>query len=166
MSGLVKNPANEVVPLNVDVAGNLRVLALLAAGTATIGSISNMPANTDTAALVTHTAAAAGASSADQVNVNGRGVQVGVNITAGTGTSPTLQVIVEGKDAASGAYYTLFASAALVATAGFTLLSVYPGLTGSATAGNQVLPRTWRVRTVIGGTGPAVTATVGASVIV
>lgn len=123
-------------------------------------------ANVDAAALITHTAAAAGVSGADQLNVNGRGLQVGVNITAGTGTSPTLQVIIEGKDAASGVYYTLFASAAIAATPGFTALSVYPGLTGSATVGNQVLPRTWRVRTVIGGTTPAVTATVGASIIV
>lgn len=131
------------------------------------GTFAEVPAgNFDTAALITHTAAAAGVSGADQANLNGRGLHVGVNITAGTGASPTLQVIVEGKDAASGTYYTIFASAALAATPGFTLLAVYPGLTGSATVGNQVLPRVWRIRTVIGGGTPAVTATVGASVIV
>lgn len=129
-------------------------------------TVTNIASNVDTAALITHTAAAAGSSGADQTNVSGRGLQVGVNITAGTGTAPTIQVLVEGKDAASGVYYTLFASAAIAATAGFTLLSVYPGLTASAAIGNQALPRTWRVRTVIGGTTPAVTATVGASVVV
>lgn len=122
--------------------------------------------NVNTDALVTHTAASAGVAGADQLNINSRGVQIGVNITAGTGTTPTLQVIIEGKDAASGAYYTLLASAAIAATAGFTLLTVYPGLTAAANSiANQVLPRVWRVRTVIGGTTPAVTATVGASVI-
>lgn len=122
--------------------------------------------NIDTGALINHVAASAGAASADQLNVNSRGVQVGVNITAGTGTSPTLQVIIEGKDAASGTYYTLLASAAIAATPGFTLLSLYPSLTAVANSvANQVLPRVWRVRTVIGGATPAVTATVGASVI-
>lgn len=122
--------------------------------------------NVDSAALVTHAASAVGVASADQTNVNGRGVQVGVNITAGSGAAPTLQVVIEGKDAASGAYYPLFTSAAIAAAPGFTLLSLYPGLAASAAAANQVLPRTWRIRTVIGGAAPVVTATVGASVIV
>lgn len=125
-----------------------------------------VPANINTAALITHTAASAGVSGADQTNLNARGLLLGINITAGTGTSPTLQVIVEGKDAVSGTYYQLLASAAIAATPGFTLLSLYPGLTAAANlVANQVLPRTWRVRTVIGGGTPAVTATVGASVI-
>lgn len=122
--------------------------------------------NVDTTALITHTASTTGSSGGDQLNINGRGLQIGVNITAATGTTPTIQIIVEGKDAASGSYYPLFAPAALTAAAGFTLLSVYPGLTASSTVGNQILPRTWRVRTVIGGTTPAITATVGASVII
>lgn len=122
--------------------------------------------NVDLGALITHASASAGVSGADQLNVNGRGVQVGVNITAGTGTTPTLQITVEGKDSASGTYYQLFASAGLTAAPGFTLLSVYPGLLGSATAGNQTLPRTWRIRTVIGGVTPSITATVGATVII
>lgn len=122
-------------------------------------------ANTASAvALITHTAAAAGVNSADQINLNARGLLVSVNITAGGGTSPTLQVIVEGKDTVSGVYYTLLASAAIAATPGFTLLQVYPGLVAAAgLVANQVLPRVWRVRTVIGGTAPTVTATVGAN---
>ena len=122
--------------------------------------------NVDTPALIFHSASSAGAPCTDQLNVNGRGLQVVVSITAGTGTAPTLQVIIEGKDIASGVYYPIFTSTAIAAAASTTLLSIYPGLTGSATVGNQVLPRTWRVRTVIAGTTPVVTATVGASVIV
>jgi len=49
---------------------------------------------------------------------------------------------------------------------GTTVLTVYPGLTAAANVTvNDVLPRTWRVITAIGGSTPAVTATVGASVI-
>ena len=124
--------------------------------------------NYDTAALITHTAAAVGANGTDQPNLNGRGIQVGVNIASGAGTLPTLQVIIEGRDVASGQYYTLLSSAALVASAAlFTQLTVYPGMLAAAnTIANQVLPRTWRVRTIIGGTTPTVTATISACVIV
>lgn len=104
-------------------------------------------------------------SSADQTNVGSRGVTVIVDITAITGTTPTLTVVIEGKDPASGKYFTLLSSAALNAVA-TTVLSVYPGLTASANvAANAALPKTWRVRTVTGGTGPSVTATIGACVI-
>lgn len=100
----------------------------------------------------------------DVVNSGARGCVVGVNITAGTGTLPTLQVLVEGKDELSGSYYTILDSGALVASAGFTLLTVYPGATVAANkAVSQPLPSTWRVRAVVGGTTPAVTATVGVS---
>lgn len=121
--------------------------------------------NVDTAALITHAAASAGTQSADQVNYNGRGVKLVIDITAITGTSPTLTVTLQGKDAASGKYYTLLASAALTAT-GTYVLEVYPGIAVAANASaSATVPRTWRVSTVIGGTTPAVTATVGASVI-
>ena len=121
--------------------------------------------NYDTGALLTYAAASAGTNGADQINSVGRGVKVVVNITAITGTTPTFTVTIQGKDSASGAYFTLLASAALNAT-GTTVLTVYPGLTAAANVTvNDVLPRTWRVITAIGGSTPAVTATVGASVI-
>lgn len=117
-------------------------------------------------ALISHVAASAGVTGGNQLNDGCRGVAVGVNISALTGTTPTLTVFVEGYDGASGQWYTLLQSTALNAV-GFTLLRVYPGLTAAAnSAANAVLPATWRVRTVIGGTSPAVTATVGASTLV
>ena len=101
----------------------------------------------------------------DQLNVNGRGLQLGINISAISGTTPTLTVIIQGKDVASGQYYTLLASAALNAT-GFTLLTLYPGAPTTAnSSAPQVLPRTWRVSWTISGTTPSVTGTIGASVI-
>ena len=123
-------------------------------------------ANVDTAALLAYTAAAAGSNGADQANTNARGIKLVVDITALTGVSPTLTVTVQGKDAASGKYYTILASAALAAVA-TTTLEVYPGIATAAnvTAG-VTLPRVWRVIAAIGGTTPAVTATVGASMIV
>ena len=122
--------------------------------------------NVDTGALVTLSAASAGGNSADQTNYNGRGLQLGINITAITGTSPTSTVTVQGKDTASGQYYTLLQSTALAAV-GYTNLSIYPGLTAAANSvANQLLPRTFRILYAIGGTTPAITATIGASVIV
>jgi hypothetical protein len=117
--------------------------------------------------LITHAAASTGVNGADMVNEFGRGLHVVVDITAGTGTTPTLTVTVEGKDPASGKYYTLLASSAIAAgTPGTTVLKVYPGLTAAANAAaNDILPRNWRVKTAIAGTTPAVTATVSAHVI-
>lgn len=116
--------------------------------------------------LVTLTAATASGNSGDQTNYNGRGIQVGVNITAITGTTPSLVVTIQGKDVASGVYYTLLQSAALTAT-GFTLLTVNPGgLTTANVASPQVLPRTFRILYTIAGTTPSVTATIGGSVVV
>lgn len=123
----------------------------------------NNQSNISLAALV---AAAVGANGADQVNYNARGVKVVIDITAITGTGPTLTVTLQGKDPVSGKYYTILASAALAAVA-TTVLTVYPGIAASTNvAANDVLPRDWRIVTAIGGTTPAVTATVGASLIV
>lgn len=124
------------------------------------------PENASTAALITHTAAAAGVNGADQTNPGRRGVQLGINITALGGVSPTLTVTIQGKDPVSGQYYNLLTSAAIAAT-GFTLLTVYPGAPATANvSAPQSLPLTWRVITAIGGTTPAVTATVAANLLI
>lgn len=122
--------------------------------------------NVDTGALITHTAASAGTNSGDQTNFNGRGLKLVIDVTALTGTTPTLTVTIQGKDPVSGKYYTILVSAALAAVA-TTVLTVYPGLTAAANlTAVDILPRTFRILTAIGGTTPAVTATIGASVIV
>jgi len=121
--------------------------------------------NVDTGALITHTAASTGVNSADQANYVSRGLKLVIDITAITGSTPTLTVTIQGKDTASGKYYTILASAALSAVA-TTVLTVYPGLTAAANVtANDVLPKTFRVITAIGGGTPAVTATIGASLI-
>lgn len=122
--------------------------------------------NSNTTALVTLTAAGAGTTdSADQTNYYGRGLQLGIDISAKTGTI-AVTVEVQGRDPASGKYYSLCKTASLTSAA-FTLLTVYPGTTAAANSVcNVPLPETWRVEVVSGtGSTPSVTLTVGASVI-
>lgn len=122
--------------------------------------------NIDTAALVTLATSAVSGNSADQINYNGRGLQLVVDITAITGTTPVFTVTVQGKDVASGKYYNLLTSAAF-STVSTNLLTVYPGALSTANVSvPQVLPRTFRILYTISGTTPAVTATIGCSVIV
>jgi hypothetical protein len=146
------NSADNSGPYAVDGAGNVFPS----------GQAGNLP----TGALLTLTAQGLGTvNGSDQSNAARRGLHLVVDITAISGTSPTLTVTVEGKDPVSGKYYTILASAALNAVA-TTVLKVYPGLTAAAnTVANDVLPGAWRVKAVVGGTGPSVTATIAASVI-
>ena len=113
-------------------------------------------------ALINATAATSNTGSGDQTNVNGRGLKVVLNTTAiGTGS---ITVTIQGKDTASGAYYTILAGAA-VTTNTTNVYSVYPGLTVAAnTTANDVLPHTWRVTVTANNANPA-TYTVGASLI-
>ena len=90
---------------------------------------------------------------------NSSGFNVSVNITVITAGS--LTVTVQGKDAASGTYYTLLASAAL-ATTGFTRLQVGPLIAAAAnTVAQTYIPKTIRISAAVV-TGP-VTATIGVS---
>lgn len=122
---------------------------------------SNLDSNT---AVLTLTAQGAGTvNSADQLNVNGRGIVLGINTTVDAAGAYT--VAVQGKDIASGQYYTIpGAITAAIAATGFTTLSVYPGIVAAANAAvSWPLPRTWRVQVVVT-TGP-ITATIGAAII-
>lgn len=85
--------------------------------------------------------------SQDFDNLNHRGVQLVVDITAeeAGNSTHTIVVTIQGKDPASGKYYTLLQSASLTGT-GTTLLTVHPSVVASANvAASHVLPRTWRV---------------------
>lgn len=108
------------------------------------------------------TVISANGNSPDLDNV-GAGVKVVVDITAVAGTAPTLTLVIEYKDPASGKYITLLTSAALGSIA-TTELTVYPGaaVTANVSASNYV-PKTWRARWTVGGTGgPSITAAIGA----
>lgn len=121
------------------------------------------PKNTDYGKVVNITAAGAGTvTTNDLQNVTGAGLTVVVDITAITGTTPTLTVTIQGKDAASGKYYTILAGAALNAT-GTTVMRIYPGITQTNTnvLASFTVPEWFRISYTIGGTTPAVTATIG-----
>jgi hypothetical protein len=119
------------------------------------------PPMNDHRTLHTLTAAVAATyNGADQHNPSGFGIHVTVDITNITGT---LTVTIQGKDPASGKYYTLLASAPLAAVA-TTVLKVFPGATVAANlAANDILPDTFRV-IAVSATGP-VTATIGCSIV-
>jgi len=126
-----------------------------------------VPSKSNVNALLTLTAAnAAAAPTSQDIDVsNYGGIILYIDITGITGTTPTLTVTIQGKDDVSGKYHTILASAALNAT-GTTVLRVYPGLTAAANlTANDVLAKTIRVTTAIGGTTPAVTATISSVLI-
>lgn len=110
-------------------------------------------------------ASAANSDSGKLDNTGASGAHIVIDITAITGTTPTATFTVEGYDPVSGKYYTLLASAALNAT-GTTVLRIFPGATVAANlAANDVMPRTFRIRSTIAGTTPTVTATVAVNLL-
>lgn len=119
--------------------------------------------NQDTAALITAAGATTSQTGADQTNYNGRGLQVVLDMTnVGTGS---VTLTIQGKDAASGKYYTLLVGAA-VTTNSTNVYTVYPGAAATANVSAPMpLPRVWRVITTANNANAA-TYTVGASVIV
>lgn len=120
-----------------------------------------MAYNQENAAIIAHAAASVGVTGTDYNSTNANGLILFINITAITGTAPTLTVTLQGRTPL-GFYYTILASAALTAT-GLTVLRVYPGLVAAANlVANDILPAGFRVVTAIGGTTPAVTATISA----
>jgi hypothetical protein len=140
------------------------VLALLSlSATAHAQAFANFDAKIPIIAL---TAAGAGTTnSLDQQNTYGKGAVVGIDITAVSGTVAVV-VNIQGKDFATGQYYTIASTASLTGT-GFTTLTVYPGVAATANvAVSAVLPATWRAQVVSGtGSTPAVTLEIGASTI-
>jgi|SRR5882762_532783 len=112
--------------------------------------------------LITATAATTTQTGTDQTNVTGRGVIVVLDMTTvGTGS---VTITIQGKDTASGKYFTLLAGVA-VTTNSTNVYTVYPGGPASANASaNAPLPRTWRVLVTANNANPT-TYTVGASTI-
>lgn len=79
----------------------------------------------------------------DSVNNYHRGLQVVLDMTTvGTGS---VTLTVQGKDVASGKYYTVLAGAA-VTTNSTNIYKIYPGLVAAANAvANDALPTTYRI---------------------
>lgn len=105
---------------------------------------------------------------ATQTNTSAKGAALVINVGAITGTSPTLVVKMQGSVDGGTTFYDIpQSSTAILSVSGIYGLSIYPGLsliTGTTTSGSmgsipQVLPRTWRLQYVIGGTTPSFTIT-------
>jgi hypothetical protein len=95
-----------------------------------------------------------------------RGVVVTLDITASGGTSPTLDVKLQGLSAATGVWADIPGAAFAQQTGAATIaLTVYPGIGETANvAVNDVIPGAVRVDSTIGGTsGPNFTYSVGLS---
>lgn len=117
-----------------------------------------MPAAEISTGAITVTAATTTQTGPDVVNTGARGVRVTLVTTAiGTGS---ITVTIQGKDRASGTYYTLLVGAAVV-TNTTNHYTVFPGatVTGNVSA-NDCLPYFWRVL-VTAGNANAATYTVG-----
>lgn len=124
------------------------------------------PVNMSLGTLATLTAASASGHTGTLINAGASGVQISVAITDITGTSPTLTLTIEGYDPVSGQYFTLLESAALTAT-GFTVLTVRPGVAATSNvSASAAVPNQFRVAYAIGGTTPAVTATISGCLLV
>lgn len=122
--------------------------------------------NRDLGPILSLTGQGAGTvNSKDQQNAYAHALKCVVAVATISGTGPTLTVTIQGKDGATGSYYTLLQSAALNSVAA-TVLTVGPGLTAATnTVANDFLPFLWRVTATVAGTSPSVTATVGCSLI-
>lgn len=80
----------------------------------------------------------------DLKNHNFKGVTVIIDVTAESGTH-AMVVTIQGKDPASGAYYTILQSASITGI-GTTFLRVYPSIAASANvAVSDTLPADWKV---------------------
>ncbi len=120
-----------------------------------------IPSSNDLGALIVGTAATTSQVSADQ-NTGGRGVKVVFDMTTvGTGS---VTVTIQGKDLASGKYYTLLAGAAVITNV-TNVYTVFPSATVTANvSANDYLPMIWRVIATANNANPA-TYTVGACVL-
>ena len=100
--------------------------------------------------------------SADQTNVTGNAVHVITDCSVFV--SGTFTVTIQGKDPASGKYYTLLTGAAIAGT-GAQVLKVGRGLPATANvSANDILPTVWRV-SVAGASTPSATFSVGFMVV-
>ena len=123
----------------------IQINAALPAGTNNIGDVDvlTLPAtNTEGTALASLVRTVT-VSSADIANNAGKGIHIILDVTA-VSTSD-VKMKIEGKDLASGKYYTILESAS-VTTVSTNIYKVHPNLTASPNlVANDLIPKTFRV---------------------
>lgn len=107
----------------------------------------------------------ASTNSPDIRNDLGTGLVLAINVSAVSAT-PSVVFTIEGKDIASGKYYTILASAAQTGvTTNPLILRVHPQLTAAAnTVAKDMLPAVWRV-SATHADADSITYTVSASMV-
>lgn len=104
--------------------------------------------------------------SGDLTNREYRGVVLTLDIDAASGTTPTLDVKLQGTDGLGNYVDIAGAAFAQKTGAGTSTLTVYPGVAETANVSvSDVLPRTYRVVWTVGGTTPSFTFSVGAALV-
>lgn len=99
----------------------------------------------------------------DGKSFGAKGIQIVIDTTAVTAT-PSVVFTLQGKDVASGKFFTILASAA-IATVSTVILRVYPGLTAAANlVATDILPANFRI-IATHGDADSITYTVGYSLI-
>lgn len=132
-----------------------RFLAALALALASFGAFGQANSGGTLLPSAAYTATVA---SNDQDNPYAHGVHVIINVTVATAGNFTCTI--QGKDPASGTYYTILASSA-ISTVSTTVLRVFPGIAASANAAaSDIIPRTWRLNCV-GASSPNLTFSAG-----
>lgn len=123
-----------------------------------------MSQNRNTIVVYASAARTASPTPLEFVNKTNRGVHVYIDVTASADT-PSVVFNIQGKDAISGDWYTLLASAAITGVS-TTLLRVEPAVTDDANLveGAQ-LPRNWRVQAVHAD-ADSITYSVGANLLI
>jgi hypothetical protein len=134
----------EQINLSYDAGGNQRGLSAGQYQYSGASNVWNRARNNHEVTALASAARTASTNSSDLTNYNSRGAKIVVDVTAGGGAGG-LTVTAKGKDALSGKYYTLIASAVITAT-GTTVLTVYPGVAEAANVkASDAIPRLWRV---------------------
>ncbi len=102
--------------------------------------------------------------SADFTNESFRGIKIFLEITAASGTTPTLDIKLQDKDALSGVYVDITGAAFAQKTGtGSDALIIYPGIAETANESvSDLLIDTYRFVATITGTTPTFTFSLGA----
>lgn len=102
-----------------------------------------------------------------EMPTGGVGLILFLNISAATGTTPTLDVKVQGKDSISGNYVDVPGAAFAQKTGtGTSALVIHPAITASTNVAiAQVVPKTFRVVSTLGGTTPNFTMSISANLL-
>lgn len=101
------------------------------------------------------------------MNHRGKGVSLHLDITAASGSSPTLDIKLQGYDELGEDYFDIPGAAFAQATGtGTDELVLYPGVAETSNVSvSDVLPRVSRAVATIGGSSPSFTFTLGGSLI-